>query len=200
MARCPECQTEQNVDFGMATCSQCGAVFMVEIDGAVAEDLEPAQEMVEEPLEAEPVFEAVEAEPVEEQAVDVEYSEDFLDNMSEQPAESTPSSDPLGIQRFDESAASQLGEGEYLYDVIITGIDSADLKKDVLFALSEKRFALSISAAQKEIQAGELTVRDLNPVRAMLIVLRLQALDVTVEWRQRHFTKDEPTEESEAEI
>lgn len=43
MVRCPDCQKEVDVDFGMTTCSSCGAVFMVEIDGSVQESL-PAEE------------------------------------------------------------------------------------------------------------------------------------------------------------
>ncbi len=130
-----------------------------------------------------------------------EYSENFLDNLSDNKVVAPPSAkDPLDIQRFDESASSQMDDGEYVYEVIITGIDSADLKKDIIMALSEKRFSLIVSELQKEIQKGELVVRNLNPVRAMLIVLRLQSLDVIVEWRQKHFTQDAAAKKSEAQI
>jgi hypothetical protein len=130
---------------------------------------------------------------------DIEYSENFLDTLSDNKTAPVSAKDPLDIQRFDESAASQMDDGEYVYEVIITGIDSADLKKDIIMALSEKRFSLIVSELQKEIQKGELIVRNLNPVRAMLIVLRLQSLDVIVEWRQKHFTQSVAAKKSEAE-
>lgn len=232
MARCPECQTEQSADFGMTTCTQCSAVFMVGIDGEVAsaeapsedEPAYPSDEAFAEPAVEEPTYQpsiessdeattlqpyeppaddAVEefAEPVEDVAEDeVEYSENFLDNLSEKKTTTPSAEDPLDIQRFDESAASQMDDGEYVYEVIITGIDSADLKKEIIMALSEKRFSLIVSELQNEIQKGELIVRNLNPVRAMLIVLRLQSLDVIVEWRQKHFTQEAKNKKDEAEI
>ncbi len=247
MARCPECQTEQSADFGMTTCPQCSAVFMIGIDGQVdsAEAPnydepehqpidEPIVEPSEEPTTLQPcqpqnddfvetfaaaAEEFIEGNPVndienEEQGGDKndvdtdfntdfntadEYSENFLDNLSDNKVTPVSATDPLDIQRFDESAASQMDDGEYVYEVIITGIDSADLKKDIIMALSEKRFSLIVSELQKEIQKGELIVRNLNPVRAMLIVLRLQSLDVIVEWRQKHFTQA-AAKKGEAEI
>jgi hypothetical protein len=141
-----------------------------------------------------------EGEPAEEAADDVEYSENFLDNLSDSKTAEPPTLDPLDIQRFDESASSQMEDGEYVYEVVVSGIDSADLKKDVIMALSDKRFALVVSELQREIQKGELIVRNLNPVRAMLIVLRLQSLDVIVEWKQKHFTQEAGRKKSEAEI
>ncbi len=225
MARCPDCQTEQSADFGMTTCTKCSAVFMVGLDGEVAsaeplspeEDMAsfeetPVQEMQQESVEAAPEQELQQFNdpteyeaPVEEELNEVaseesdDYSENFLEDLSASPQEKISPEDPLDIQKFDQSLSSQMDDGEYIYDVIITGMDSADLKKDVLFALSEKRFSLIMSGLQKEVQKGELVIRDLNPVRAMLIVLRLQALDVTVEWRQKHFTQGEAPQEGEAE-
>ncbi len=225
MARCPECQTEQSADFGMTTCAKCSAVFMIGIDGQVdSADAPPDEPTTLQPYEpqsddfvetfAATLEDEAPEEAVVESADDVdlesaddndikttdEYSENFLDNLSDNKAATPSAKDPLDIQRFDESASSQMDDGEYVYEVIITGIDSADLKKDIIMALSEKRFSLIVSELQKEIQKGELVVRNLNPVRAMLIVLRLQSLDVIVEWRQKHFTQDAAAKKSEAEI
>ncbi len=249
MARCPECQTEQSADFGMTTCPQCSAVFMIGIDGQVdsAEAPnydEPEHQPIDEPI-VQPSEEPTTLQPYEPQNDDFvetfadateekaseefiegnsvndieneeqggdkndvntdvntvdEYSENFLDNLSDNKVTPVSATDPLDIQRFDESAASQMDDGEYVYEVIITGIDSADLKKDIIMALSEKRFSLIVSELQKEIQKGELIVRNLNPVRAMLIVLRLQSLDVIVEWRQKHFTQAAAAKKGEVEI
>jgi hypothetical protein len=218
MAQCPECQTEQSADFGMTTCNQCNAVFMVGMDGEVAgaeaETDEGEALLAEASFEEEAADEVVESfegmgEPSFEQSPETveepmetlaeedfespsEYSENFLDDLS--------SSDPLEIQHFDQSQTSVMEDGEYIYEVLVTGIDSSALKKDVLLALSEKRFSLVTSELQKEIQRGALTLRHLNPVLAMLIVLRLQSLDVTVEWRQKHFAQDSSEKESEVDV
>jgi hypothetical protein len=187
---------------------------MVGMDGQV-DSAEPSDETSDEPTTLQPyepqiddyveTFAVAPNEEAPEEFVkdnplnDIEYSENFLDTLSDNKTAPVSAKDPLDIQRFDESTASQMDDGEYLYEVIITGIDSADLKKEIIMALSEKRFSLLISELQKEIQKGELIVRNLNPVRAMLIVLRLQSLDVIVEWRQKHFTQSAVAKKGEAE-
>lgn len=149
--------------------------------------------------------ESVENESAENES-DSEYSENFLDQLS-----STPSSadnveplndlkDPLGIQHFDKLTDSELSDGEYLYDVTIVGIDSADLKKEVFLALSDKRFALPVENLRKQVHQGVLKIPNLNPVCAMLIVLKTQELDVVVDWKQKHFTQATSPTKTEAEI
>jgi hypothetical protein len=222
MVRCPDCQKEVDVDFGMTTCSSCGAVFMVEIDGSVQESL-PTEE--DEPVsEAPDAIVEDEAPPAESAFFDSEeprslaqetqlmenaspeYSEDFLDQLSETPKSNVAESalndqnDPLDIQRFDQVTASELSDGEYLYDVTIVGIDSADLKKEVILALSDKRFDLPVENLRKQVHQGVLKIPNLNPVRAMLIVLKTQELDVVVDWKQKHFTQTTSAPKSEVEI
>jgi hypothetical protein len=129
-----------------------------------------------------------------EASVEVE-SEDFPEYA--QPL-SADNNDPLDLQKFDQSAASELSDGEFLYDVSIRGLDSADLKKEVLAALADKRFSFSQNELRKSIRDGELPLRDLNPVRAMLVVLKMQEFDVEVEWGQKHFSRvGEKTMEAE---
>lgn len=234
MVRCPDCQKEVDVDFGMTTCSSCGAVFMVEIDGSVQESLptvddeqgaEAPEAMVVEQEEspAESAFfeneqqgsladetefmeNATSPEDSNVEAPSPEYSEDFLDQLSETPKSNVVDSllndqnDPLEIQRFDKVTASELSEGEYLYDVTIVGIDSADLKREVILALSDKRFDLPVESLRKQVHHGVLKIPNLNPVRAMLIVLKTQELDVVVDWKQKHFTQTTTTSKSEVEI
>ena len=175
MAQCPECHKEQNADFGMVTCAHCGAVFMVELDGEINSSEEVVEEIVEELVPIETVSEEVPSEDI--------------------------TSDPLGVQSFEDSGGAELADGEYLYDIILTQVDSADLKREVMMALSDKRFALEAEDLQKQMREGGLTIQNLNPVKAMLIVLRLQQIDVVVEWRQKHFTlAEDKKNQGEAEL
>lgn len=48
--QCPQCSTESNIDFGMAQCDSCQAVFYVNLDGSVS----VSDGTSEEPMEAEP--------------------------------------------------------------------------------------------------------------------------------------------------
>lgn len=196
MAQCPECHKEQNADFGMVTCAHCGAVFMVELDGGVNSSEQGPEDVMSE----EPVIEAG----------DVDESMSPLEDFSTQETEEPPPSqeeasisaeDPLGVQSFEDSGGASLADGEYLYDIILTQVDSADLKRDVMMALSDKRFALEADDLQKQMREGGLTIQNLNPVKAMLIVLRLQQMDVVVEWRQKHFTlAEDKKNQGEAEL
>ncbi len=122
-----------------------------------------------------------------------EYSEDFLHSLDgDDPAEDEPEDpkDPLGVTRFDGAEASQLVDGPYYYDVRVQGIDTAVLKQQVVELLSDKRLNWSPEEIKKMIKMGQLTLENLNPVRAVLVVLKLQALDVDIEWDQRPYTAD----------
>lgn len=130
-----------------------------------------------------------------------EYSEDFLHTLDANPAEKTltDAEDPLGVTRFDGSEASQMADGPYYYDVSISGIDTAQLKQHVVDALSDKRLGWSTDEVKKMIRMGQIVLQNLNPVKAILVVLKLQTLDVDVEWEQRPYTAESSSEESEAE-
>ncbi|MBY0383800.1 zinc ribbon domain-containing protein [bacterium] len=198
MAQCPECHKEQNADFGMVTCAHCGAVFMVELDGEVNASEQIDAEVVSD--EAESLPEAAEepfGDPPEESLPEAFTEEEPL--AAEQ--EVVSAEDPLGVQSFEDSGGANLADGEYLYDIILTHVDSADLKREVMMALSDKRFALEAEDLQKQMREGGLTIQNLNPVKAMLIVLRLQQIDVVVEWRQKHFTlAEDKKNQGEAEL
>jgi hypothetical protein len=208
MVQCPECGKNVEADFGMTTCASCGAVFMVEIDGSVGSqspEYEQNESQIYENHESEnpdyienlnesvisdegldaPSVEPEVSPEVEQNAAEEEgeYNEDFFEPTLDD------KNDPLEVQRFDQASASELSDGEFLYDVTVKGLDSVDLKKDVLAALADKRFSLVKEEMRKNIRQGELLLSDLNPVRAMLVVLKLQEFDVEVEWRQKHFTQ-----------
>jgi len=121
------------------------------------------------------------------------YSEDFLDSLnSSEPVdpEVTEANDPLGITRFDGTDSSQMVDGPYYYDVIVSGIDTASLKQQVVDALTDRRLNWSQDDIKKNIKMGQLQLLNLNPVRAVLVVLKLQPLDVDVEWDQKLYTKE----------
>lgn len=124
-----------------------------------------------------------------------EYSEDFLNNMNN-PSEPEPETiipddgpmDPLGVQRFDRTEASQLVDGPYYYDLTISGLDTAEIKDEVMKALTDKRFQWGAEDIRKKLRNGRLVFKDLNPVKAVLIVIKLQHIDVEIEWTQKLHT------------
>lgn len=232
MAQCPECLQEQNVDFGMATCTQCGTVFMVEIDGSVSlpaevgptveeeifehqdsvaaleqEEIPDVPMSMEESSPAESPFEAIEnhEELSAEEPVDGAMDNDIFSTdapVAEAPVfdESIDPRDPLGLQKFEESGGTELSLGEFLYEVTVSGVDSQDLRKEVQIALADKRFGFSQEDLRQSLMGGVLTLKNLNPVRAMLVVLKLQTMDLQIEWHQKHFTQSEETSGDEADV
>lgn len=237
MVQCPACSTEIDADFGMKTCPNCSAVFMVNFDGTVADpsvaqaEAEIAASEEEAPVEEadnsepeyftapdsgegdadaaeEPAFEAPQGEgdyfPVHEETEEdsviaagdtsgepVEYTEDFLDSLNEPaPSPVDDKKDPLGVTRFDRSEASQALDGPYYYDVTVSGLDTAQLKQAVINTLSDKRLGWTADDIKKMIRLGELRLMNLNPVKAVLTVIKLQSFDIDVSWEQRLFTED----------
>lgn len=219
MVKCPECSKPVEADFGMTTCPHCSVVFMVELDGSVNDpaDNESQEEFSEESPEEQFPADDLDVEPMsfrpspedeefnqpetfaeetsEEETQDEEFFAKVEGSTTEPEDAVDPLKDPLGLQRFDESGGFELANGELLYDVVVQGLDSADLKKDIFSALMDKRFALSSEDMRRGLKNGVLTLTGVNPVRAMLIVLKMQEYDVSVEWRQRHFAQ--PTAEVE---
>lgn len=118
------------------------------------------------------------------------YSEDFLNTLDGSEPVKDDSKDPLGVTAFDGNEASQMADGPFYYDVIISGIDTAHLKQQVIDALSDKRLNWSADEIKKKIKMGQLNLANLNPVKAVLTVLKIQPLDVDVEWSQRPFTAE----------
>lgn len=215
MVQCPECNQQQDADFGMVTCSSCGAVFMVELDGSVNQ---PEAATSDEVFSAESDDVLPEDSPSSEsetessaEVVESTYDENFLDPLSQEAtseeapgtvgpaAERLPPEDPLGLQKFEKSGGANLADGEYLYDILIRGIDSGEIKKELLLALTDKRFSLEMESVRSKVRNGELLIEGLNPVRAMLIVLKIQEMDVQIEWRQKHFTQEEADRSPEVE-
>lgn len=132
---------------------------------------------------------------------ETEYSENFMDvmdNPTPEPRELDPN-DPLGVTAFDQSEASQTPDGLYYYDVKVNGLDSAQIREHVIDALSDTRFDWTPEDIKKNISAGELHLKNLNPVKAVLVVIKLQPLDVEVEWSQKLYTDETVQVEKDAE-
>jgi uncharacterized Zn finger protein (UPF0148 family) len=132
--------------------------------------------------------------PVEEENV---YSENFIDDFNNPQSNEL---DPLGVVAFDESAASNTAEGIYYYDLKIMGLDSGQIRQSVIDALNDPRFDWVGDELKNKISGGELILENLNPVKAVLAVIRLQPLDVDLTWEQKLYTDEslqEPPQEGE---
>ncbi len=116
--------------------------------------------------------------------VDSEYDfskpldEVSLQNMQEPVAESTNFED---VQNFANSDTSQ---GGLSYSLLIEGIDSGKIHKDLRDALTDNRLGIDLDEVLKQIQGGALRITGLNPVKASVIINRVKYLPLRLSWRQ----------------
>ncbi len=164
MAKCPSCQSELNDDFGLVDCAQCGAALFLEMDGEVRlrDGSAPIEEVALNP--APPVLMG-EPEPIE--------AQDLLHDLEE----------------FGNSQIAGGLEGSYFYDVVISGIDSADLRKEVQEALTDRLFLWDAEVLLREVKLGELLIPRMNSVKAAMVVQRLTGLPVKIKWTQHALTQ-----------
>ncbi len=88
------------------------------------------------------------------------------------------------VVSFANSDSNQWTEGNIKYKVIISGVDSAELKLELKLILSEPRFMWDHFALMSSIKAGELILNDISAVKASVLVKRLRPLSVGVRWEQ----------------
>lgn len=115
----------------------------------------------------------------------------------------SPDSNPVDVTSFANSEASNLDGGEYLYDVRVTRLDSKELKEEFKYILMDEKLKISPSDYLGAIKNGEVTIFDLNPIKAKRIVEQLQFLDVGIHWTQKRVVMQEDQGEeidSEADV
>jgi hypothetical protein len=76
-----------------------------------------------------------------------------------------------------------------VYDLKITGIDSDAIRASVLDCFRDNRLGIPLKDAQALIKRGELVLRELNPVKASVLVSQLKQLAVKVTWVSRQLVK-----------
>lgn len=146
--------------------------------------------------EAEPEYEAeAESEPAgEPQAVSpaTAMDFDFGDGDSEEPAaySASPeavnkdSSDLSDIARFGNSDSSGTREGSLRYNLLITGIDTSDVREAFREALTDRKLMWDTDQILRSVKSGEVRIPNVAAVKAHILVLRLRDLPVQVRWEQ----------------
>ncbi len=188
MADCPQCHSsieipEQN--FGtLFTCPACQAVYFVGWDGIP----EPPQGGVEKNSPQENYFQkeidsnegnsdSLIAAPAWDQPLDL-----ATEAIAPPPAvhvDATP--DFKDIVDFGNSL--QL-EGPLTYSIFIKGIDIADTREKIKEALTDTHFAWDTEEVMGRIQNGALTLLDLSPAKAVVLINRIKYLPIEVSWNQ----------------
>lgn len=102
----------------------------------------------------------------------------------EVPPQVRPADSGMDISNM-ATAMDQEGVTEGLrYDLEITGIDTADLRREVMESLMDKKLGWNVEELMARISAGSLTLKGLTAVKAHVVVQRLKTLPLEMRWDQ----------------
>lgn len=152
--------------------------------------------VAEEPIAEEPIDfgsqgdELSESEPLEDFSSNEPQNESFESALAgpDQPLE-VPAQVQSGDGSMDISnmatAMDQEGVSEGLrYDLEITGIDTADLRREVMESLMDKKLGWNVEDLMARITGGSLTLKGVTAVKAHVVVQRLKTLPLEMRWDQ----------------
>ena len=205
--QCPKCAGSIDEDFGMVTCSHCGAVLSIDVDGNISAGTEsapmpeppqgfeePASEVTQRRIPISDQLQSSSDQPQGFQDIlQPEYQPQELTREMERPLQQIPpdfelAPEPHHLPDLQEEvrqfAQRNSADGLLLYTISIEGIDSIQIRQAVMLALSDSRFGLSTNDLQKEIALGKLVLKDLTPGQAVMTVRKLRVLPVEISWRQ----------------
>lgn len=159
------------------------------IDDSQPDPLEAAQEYNSEDelsVENQGEYEDYSGSP---ESADEQYSEMF-ENQSDIVSDNYSSTeDTMGeVEEFGNSELSGASDGIYIYTLRIDGIDSGDIKNHIYQAISNPRLVLDADEIISTLKNGHLTIRELSPVKAFVILNDIKGLPIDVFWEQRDIT------------
>lgn len=139
------------------------------------ESVQEQNQVPEEPMSFQEADEAESniSEPVEESVIQESWPEEQSSQSENMMQE---------IQDFANSDESALGQGALLYDIRIQGIDTKELRGEILEQLNDSRLGLDLE--NLKIDQGTLLLKSLNPVVVSVIAQRLKPLPIVLDWRQ----------------
>ena len=118
-----------------------------------------------------------------EKVLDPYGADQTLGQVPEQPGFSgTPdTSDFSDVTDFANAATST---GPLSYVVIIDGIDSSHLVRQLREAMMDARFAWDVEELLTHISAARLVLNGLSPAKASVLINRIKYLPLKISWRQ----------------
>lgn len=213
MPICPICHSEIRDDFGLTTCDSCGASLFVEMDGSVVSSENPAvsdgdrsgAESYPDAPEGigvvgelvAPIYEQVQVEPeppgqdksqvqLEENAYPAFDFDDPASSESEVEGGSGEEDSPFAdVIEFANSDSPQTKSGLLTYRLLISGVDTAELRNALKEALTDRRFLWEADEIMRRIKNGALELENLPAVKALILVNRLSQYPLEIEWFQQ---------------
>ena len=91
---------------------------------------------------------------------DIESEKENAENLS---SASRPNSNPLDVTEFANSELSNMDDGEYLYDLTISHMDSKDLREAFKEILMDKKLKINHNDFLKKIKNGQVCIPKSQP-------------------------------------
>lgn len=94
------------------------------------------------------------------------------------------SADLSDIARFGNSDASSLRDGTLRYNLLISGIDTADVREAFREAITDRKLVWDTDAILRSLKNGEVRIQGVTPPKAYILISRLRNLPIHVFWEQ----------------
>jgi hypothetical protein len=109
---------------------------------------------------------------------------------SPDPLESTDSAEELFLEDAplqEDFVDQEVSTGPLTYTVTIERIDTKTLRAQLREAFDDPKFQWSSGDLMRRIHQGRLTLKNLSPVKASVLVARLRELPLKISWTQQVF-------------
>jgi hypothetical protein len=199
MAKCPKCGQAIEADFGMFNCPSCQSFLSVDLDGNInlAEEVEDVSTPVNNVLEPIEGLQSFEIDPpvakVESATMqdfgEMAYSETAFEADTDNSTRVLDSANMDDVVSFGNSELSSSQTGGILYDIYLSGIDTAEIREEIRLYMGDKKFLWNVEDLMKSIKNGRLVIRRVNAVKAALFIGRIKHLDIDVQWKQNEIVR-----------
>lgn len=161
-------------------------------------DLPPEEPVQDEFSDDEPVMQATPEDLPAELGGEIAPEKMFDGNEPELASEATKmyqagppgnSPDLSDLAAFANSSESGGREGPLRYNLEVTGIDTSDVREAFREAITDRKFMWDTDQIVRSIRHGEVSIINVSPGKAYMLISRLRNLPVRVKWEQHAITQ-----------
>jgi uncharacterized Zn finger protein (UPF0148 family) len=102
-----------------------------------------------------------------------------------------PADDPLGLNEYANSEISQAKDGLLHFRILISGIDTKEIRQSLREAMEDSRFNWDSASIMAGIRFGELKLDHVTPVKATILINRIKRLPIRIRWEQYAITQSD---------
>jgi hypothetical protein len=99
-------------------------------------------------------------------------------------AENLNSPDLSDVAAFGNSEISGGRDGTLRYNLIIEGIDTADVREAFREAITDRKFVWDIDQILRSVRNGKVQIQNVAPTKGYMLVTRLRGLPLKIRWEQ----------------